>query len=141
MTRITKIVLVILLGCLLVLIRVFEDSIFYDPLLAFFKSTKSSQLLPEMDVIKLLGHVAIRFVMNTVISLAIIWVVFLNKEILKLSVILFAALFILLFLVLIFLLFSSEDGQHMTLFYVRRFLIQPIFILVLIPAFYFQKKT
>jgi exosortase F-associated protein len=27
------------------------------------------------------------------------------------------------------------------LFYVRRFLIQPLFLLVLIPAFYFQKKA
>jgi exosortase F-associated protein len=31
-------------------------------------------------------------------------------------------------------------GGHLALFYVRRFLIQPIFLLLLIPAFYFQKK-
>ena len=141
MNRPTKIVLVFILVCLLGLIRGFEDSIFYDPLLLFFKSTESSQMLPEMDTIKLLAHIAIRFVLNTVISLAIIWVIFQHKEIIKLSALLYGVLFIVLFLIFIFLLFSSEAGEHLTLFYVRRFLIQPIFLLLLIPAFYFQKKT
>lgn len=139
MHKITKIVLVIILGTLLVLIRAYEDSIFYDPLLVFFK-TQSEQALPEFDSIKLLGGVALRYLINTIISLAVLWVIFRSKEILKLSAVLYGILFILLFTAFCFLIYSSEAGQDMALFYVRRFLIQPLFLLILIPAFYFQKN-
>ncbi|MBF2082162.1 exosortase F system-associated protein, partial [Flavobacterium psychrophilum] len=34
-----------------------------------------------------------------------------------------------------------DESQKTILFYIRRFIIQPIFILLFIPAFYFQKKS
>jgi exosortase F-associated protein len=44
-------------------------------------------------------------------------------------------------IVFVFLLESSAAGEHMALFYVRRFLIQPLFLLLLLPAFYFHKRS
>jgi exosortase F-associated protein len=38
----------------------------------------------------------------------------------------------------IFILTFFGEENKMTLFYIRRFLIQPIFILLFIPAFYYQ---
>ena len=140
MPRIYKIVIVVLLLGLLILIRGFEDSLFYDPLLAFYKSIHGNQTLPEFDTFKLLTHIAFRYALNTFISLVILWTIFQDKDVIKLSMILYIVLFILLFIVFWFLISSSEAGQDLTLFYVRRFLIQPLFLLILIPAFYFQKK-
>jgi len=140
MPRIYRIVIAILLLGLLILIRGFEDSLFYDPLLAFYKSIQGNESLPDFDTVKLLTHIAFRYTLNTIISMGLLWVIFQDKDVIKLSTILYLVLFILLFIVFCFLIFSSETGQNLKLFYVRRFLIQPLFLLILIPAFYFQKK-
>ena len=151
MNKITKIVVVMVLGGFLVLIRGFEDVLFYDPLLLFFKSIQSYDGLPEFETFKLIANVALRFLLNTLISLTILWVLFQNRDVVKLSVLLYTVLFIVLFCIFCYLLLSgnadingideaSEKESYLSLFYVRRFLIQPIFLLLLIPAFYFQKK-
>lgn len=135
-----KILGIIVFASLLVLIRFFEDTLFYDPLLEFFKMDYKTLPLPKMDIYPLLTSVVFRFLMNTILSLAILWFVFRDKEIIKFSVILYSFLFILLFTAFIFIVFTSEGtSSHMVLFYVRRFLIQPLFLLLLLPAFYFQK--
>ncbi len=140
MKRILNIVGVLILVLLLVLIRAFEDELFYDPLLDFFKNDYSSLPLPEMDIFALQVSVALRFFINTIISLSILWLVFRDREIIKLSVILYAILFAGFFIAFNFIVFTSEGTtSHLALFYVRRFLIQPLFLLILLPAFYFQK--
>lgn len=140
MNRIYKIVGVGILASLLVLIRASENSLFYDPLLEFFKADYKTLPLPIMDVFSLQASVALRFFLNTFISFAILWLVFRDKEIIKLSAILYVILFAVFFFAFSLVICSSEGtGGHMILFYVRRFLIQPLFLLILIPAFYFQK--
>ena len=140
MKRPLKIFGIIVFASLLVLIRFFEDTLFYDPLLEFFKMDYKTLPLPKMDIYPLLTSVVFRFLMNTILSLVILWFVFRDKEIIKFSVILYSFLFILLFTAFIFIVFTSEGtGSHMVLFYVRRFLMQPLFLLLLLPAFYFQK--
>ncbi|MCB0465727.1 MAG: exosortase F system-associated protein [Aequorivita sp.] len=135
-----KILGIVFFAILLVLIRTFEDTLFYDPLLEFFKMDYKTSPLPTMDMFSLLTGVVFRFFMNTILSLAIIWLVFKDKEIIKFSAILYGFLFVILFAAFSFIVFTSEEtGGHMVLFYVRRFLIQPLFLLLLLPAFYFQK--
>ena len=140
MKRILKIFGVIILASLLVLIRAFENSLFYDPLLHFFEMDYKSMSLPEMDTFALQTGVALRFLLNTIISLAILWLVFKDRQIIKLSLILYSFLFSILFMAFSFIIFTSEEsGGHFVLFYVRRFLIQPLLLLILLPAVYFQK--
>jgi len=141
MSKWFKILAIFILAVALVLVRQFEAFLFYDPLLLFFKTNHSTQPLPEMETFKLLYNVALRYFVNGVISLAILWVAFRNKGVLKLSLFLFGILFAVLILVFTLLLNSSEAGDHLALFYVRRFLIQPLFLLILLPAFYFQKRS
>jgi exosortase F-associated protein len=141
MSRGVSILLVILLVFGLILIRQFAGDIFYDPLIDFFKTDHSTQPLPEMMTGKLLLHITYRYLLNTVLSLLILWVIFRSGSILKLTLILYAALFILLMIIFIVLVNTSEAGNHMALFYVRRFLIQPLFLLLLLPAFYFHKRS
>ena len=140
MNKGVRILMIVLLVGTLVGIRLFEDSLFYDPLIDFFKTDHTTKPLPEINTVKVLAHVGFRFLLNTLVSLGIIWTLFKDIGMLKLSMVLYGLLFISLILVFSFLLFSSETGNHMTLFYVRRFLIQPIFLLILLPAFYFQTK-
>lgn len=140
MKRTLKIFGLIILAGLLVLIRAFENSLFYDPLLLFFEMDYKSMPLPKMDTFALQTGIALRFLLNTIISLAILWLVFKDREIIKLSLILYSILFAILFMAFSFIIFTSEESSgHFVLFYVRRFLIQPLLLLILLPAFYFQK--
>jgi len=140
MTKTQKIIILVLLASFLVLIRMFENELFYDPLLSFFKSDYSYNSLPKIKSFKLLGNIAFRFLLNSIVSLGILWVVFKDKGILKLSVFLFGIIFCVLILAFGYLVFYSNSENFLPMFYVRRFLIQPILLLVLLPAFYFQKK-
>lgn len=140
MKKALKISGIIVLATLLVLIRAYEDTLFYDPLLDFFKIDYKTQPLPDMDVFALQTGIVFRFLLNTLISFAIIWLAFRDREIIKLSALLYFLLFAILFMAFSFIVFTSEGNEnHLILFYVRRFLIQPLFLLVLLPAFYFQK--
>ncbi|MFT6731544.1 MAG: exosortase F-associated protein, partial [Glaciecola sp.] len=67
----TYILLLILFG-LLVLIRVFEYDLFYDPYLLFFKSDYLTMDFPNREIFKLTLYTTLRFVLNTIISLGII---------------------------------------------------------------------
>ncbi len=125
---------------LLVLIRTYEDQLFYDPLLSFFKEEGNTETLPVFNSLQLLGNVILRFLMNTILSLAILWVLFEDKGFIKLTVYLYAILFFIVFTAYCYLLYYSESDTFLTLFYVRRFLIQPLFLLILIPAFYYYKN-
>ncbi|MBV1923045.1 MAG: exosortase F system-associated protein [Flavobacteriaceae bacterium] len=140
MNKFRKILGVFICVILLILIRWFEDHLFYDPLIAFFKTDHTSQSLPDFEGLLLIGNIALRFILNTLLSLVILWLVFSEKGIIKVSVLLYSFLFLLLLLVFMYLLFYNNSESYLSLFYVRRFLIQPLFLLLLLPAFYFQKK-
>lgn len=142
MKKLIHIAIVGVLCLLLLLIRAYENQLFYDPLLNFFKTDYKTLPLPEMDQVKLQLNIGLRFLMNSAISLGILWLIFKNKDIIKLSVFLYIILFVLLLMAFNYAVYTSEGTtSHMTLFYIRRFLIQPLFLLILLPAFYFQRKN
>ena len=140
MNKAIKISLLLFLTFLLLLIRYFEDSLFYDPLISFFKLEDSIYRVPEVNTVRLFINIAFRFIINTAISLLILWVFFNDKGIIKVSSFLYAILFVVLIMAFYYLFFHSDSKSLLPLFYVRRFLIQPLFLLILLPAFYFQKK-
>lgn len=139
MNKLLKILLLLLLVGSLIAVRALAPVVFYDPLIAFFRSGHISQELPELHIVKLLLNVSLRFWVNTAISLGILWVLFQKKDLLKLAVVLYALVFVFLLIAFVLLLYFSENQWYMPLFYVRRFLIHPLFVLLLIPAFYFQQ--
>jgi exosortase F-associated protein len=135
-----KIVQLIFLIGLLALVRIFENELFYDPFLDFFKNENAS-VYPETIFSKLYLSLSFRYFINTIISLAILHVVFKDLNLIKFVSVLYLLFFVLLIIGFYILLNFFDESQKMTLFYIRRFIIQPIFILLFIPAFYFQKKT
>lgn len=124
---------------LLICIRLFEDHLFYDPFLAYFKSEYAHAKLPQFNVFKLFFSLGMRFYVNSVISLFLLYVIFKDTKIVKFSMLLYMILGSILMISFIFVLTFFGEENKMTLFYLRRFLIQPIFIMLFIPAFYYQK--
>lgn len=119
-----------ILVILLALIRYFQESLFYDPLLQFFASDYLQGETPHFETTGLLINVFYRFILNSVISLAIIYIAFMDGNILKFSFFLYLILFGIGFPVFMFLIFTIENNNFLALFYVRRFLIHSVFSLV-----------
>jgi exosortase F-associated protein len=135
-----RIFILFILILLLISVRLFENKLFYDPLLVFFRSSSSTNTLPVLDFFKLFLGLLFRFFLNTILSLAIIYVLFNDLEITKFAAFLYLSFFILL-IGGFFVAICCFPEQKMIIFYVRRFLIQPLFLILFIPAFYFQKQT
>jgi len=133
---INKVFGILLLLVVLVLVRVFQEQLFYDPLLPFFQSSK--KVLPDYNAVKLFLGLAFRYFLNSAISLGILWVAFKDKAVVKLSAILFFVFFMVLTLAL-YVMLNTKEPSLLAVFYVRRFLIQPLFLILFLPAFYYQK--
>jgi len=135
-----RIALAMLFILLLVLIRAYEDNLFYDPFLNYFKSNYYTLPLPKIENLQLFFGLFFRYFLNTALSLAIIYALFKDIDAIKFASILYLLFFIILVIAFFFILFYNGETNKMGLFYVRRFLIQPLFLLLFLPAFYYQKQ-
>ncbi len=129
-----------LLVVLFALIRTFENELFYDPFLDYFKRTYLYEPFPKYDSVQLYLNLIFRYSLNTVISLAILQVLFHKKAYLKLALAFYSVSLVLLLIAFSLALNFTDFKDYQYLFYIRRFLIQPLLLLLLIPAFYYQKK-
>ncbi|OIQ27955.1 MAG: exosortase F system-associated protein [Bacteroidetes bacterium MedPE-SWsnd-G2] len=124
---------------LLILIRFFEDQLFYDPYLQFFENDYLYIDNPRREVFKLTFFTSLRFVLNSVISVFIIYLCFLDKQIVKFSCFVYAVGYVLLIIPFLYFVIKPDKADYYLFFNIRRFFIQPIMLLVLLPAFYYQK--
>lgn len=120
-------------------VRGFENQIFYDPFLVYFELDFKNMPFPEFEVFKLFGSLLVRFLLNTVLSLILIQTLFQDSDMTKFSAVLYGFFMVILF-VLFFLILKCLPEMNWLLFYVRRFIIQPIFVILFIPAFYYQQQ-
>ncbi len=121
-------------------VRIYESKIFYDPFLRYFKHDYMYESYPEYNSFLLYINLVFRYALNSIISLAILFILFRKKTFLKIALLLYSvALLILLAGFAITVNFISHE-HYQYLFYIRRFLIQPLLLLLFIPAFYYQKK-
>ena len=125
----------------LVLIRAFEEVLFYDPFLAFFKSDFKNSKLPIFEAIPLFLGLVFRFSLNTIFSLAILYCFFKQKQMLWFASKLYVLALFVLLLAFFAIVFLFESPNYMVLFYVRRFLIQPMLLMLFVPAFYLQYRS
>jgi exosortase F-associated protein len=133
-----RLVQFVFLVALLVLIRAYEDQLFYDPFLDYFKSDFSNLPLPNFNSLQLFLGLLFRYTLNTVISLGIIYVLFEEIQMVKFALVLYYFFFMILISAFFFIIYYCREHSNLVLFYVRRFLIQPIFVLLFVPGFYFQ---
>ncbi|WP_341215783.1 exosortase F system-associated protein [uncultured Wocania sp.] len=139
MSKLVTYGLLFVLFGLLILIRWFENDLFYDPYLIFFKNDYLYADSPKVEVFKLITYTVLRYVLNTLISLAILFVLFKDKSIIKFSGFIYVIAFIVLMLGYLYFVFNPKQDTYYIFFNVRRFLIQPIILIVLLPAFYYNK--
>ena len=139
MTNVTKYILILFLVGLLVLIRVFENELFYDPYLLFFQNDYLYMDFPRREVLKLTIFTTLRYVLNSLISLGIIYLFFKDKSIVKFSAIVYVIAYVVLILIFLYFVINPRQEDYYLFFNFRRFLIQPILLLLLLPAFYYYK--
>lgn len=136
-----RIFLLIVFVLLLVGVRALESQLFYDPFLVYFERDYEVLPLPEFDSLRLFFGLLFRYTLNTILSLGIIYVLFEEIEMVKFASILYVVFFLVLIITFSGVVYFYANHNNLMLFYVRRFLIQPIFILLFIPGFYYQKLS
>lgn len=135
-----RIIQLFFLILLLVLVRAFENQLFYDPFLNFFKQDFTAVPLPNINSFKLFLGLLFRYVINSSVSLAVIYVLFAEIKMIKFAFVLYCFFFLILIILLFFIILVTKGNHNWLLFYVRRFLIQPIFLMLFIAGFYYQKQ-
>ena len=128
-----------LLLVMLVLVRVYEDVLFYDPYLIFFKNDYLFIDSPRREVAKLLFFTFLRYLINSLLSLGIIYCAFKDMQMLKFSVIVFAFGYMCFTIPFLYFVVNPRQEDYYLFFNVRRFLIQPIMFLLLLPALYYYQ--
>jgi exosortase F-associated protein len=124
----------------LVSVRFLEDKIFYDPFLAFFKGDYKVAHIPEFLWGKLIVSHFFRFFLNLFFSAVVIYFMFLNKKWTLQAVVLITVAFLFFFPIYLWCLYTNMEIGYLFTFSVRRFIIQPIILLLIIPIFYYRKK-
>ena len=124
----------------LVSVRFLEDKIFYDPFLEFFKADYKVTQVPDFIWGKLMLSHFFRFALNLIFSAIVVHFMFLNKKWTIQAVFLMAVAFLFFFPIYLWCLYSKMEIGYLFTFSVRRFVIQPIILLLIIPIFYYRKK-
>ncbi|AQS94099.1 exosortase F system-associated protein [Polaribacter sp. BM10] len=141
MNRYIKIILLFLFVSLLFVVRAFSAELFYDPLITYFKNDYLYTNIPSLNIWSLIVDMLFRYVLNSVITIAIIWVIFERKDYLKFTGFFLMTAFLILIIIFSLLLRDQFQSGYLLPFYIRRFIIHPLFLLILLPAFYFQKLS
>lgn len=140
MNKFIKLSLIGVLVIALALVRYFEHDLFSDPLLEFYNSEYRYFEAPEFDTLQIIGTTSWRFLLNTILSLAIIWIAFPSKKTILFSLGFYGFAYVGLITAFWFFMTDMKADNYLIIFYIRRFLIQPIFVIILLPAFYYQKS-
>ena len=125
----------------LVSIRVLEDRIFYDPFLNYFHEANKNMTFPSFEWGKLIVGYLFRFVLNLIFSCLIIHFWFKNKELTIQGAILIIIIFAITFPIYLYCIYNRFEIGYLFSFYMRRFVIQPLILLLIIPMFYYRKQV
>jgi len=134
-----RILIIMFLFLALVLVRAYEGHLFYDPFIAYFKNDYLYDPIPVFSGSKLLLSLIFRYGLNTFISLLIIYTAFQNRNFLIFSVKFYCLAFVLLAIIFFIILKGELAHGYLFAFYIRRFIIHPLFVLLLLPAFYYKQ--
>jgi len=135
----SKYILILVLVFLLALIRFFEDYLFYDPYLLFFENDYLYIDSPRRETFKLVLFTTLRYALNSVISITILFVFFKSKSIVKFTTIIYSIAYVFLLAAFLYFVINPKQEEYYLFFNIRRFLIQPLILVVLLPAFYYNK--
>jgi len=141
MNKSIRIFLLFLLFASFLAIKGFASKLFYDPFIEFFKNDYLvNGVFPNYSSTQLFIDIALRYLLNGLISLGVIYLLFQKKILVLFSIKLYLILFVLLTTFYFLLLNTEFSSGYLLAFYARRLLIHPVILIALLPAFYFQYK-
>lgn len=123
----------------LVLFRPIGEAVLYDPLEVYFQNDYLKLPLPEMNLPLLGLSVSLKYMLNSIVSVAIIHAAFFSWDNTKFAIKIYLWAFVFLISTFFLLILWEPENSTRLLFYIRRFLMHPVLVLVLIPAFYYQE--
>jgi len=133
---------VVILGIFgLIAVRVFEDRLFYDPFLDYFHEANKNQHFPDFVWGKLMAGHLFRFFLNLFFSCLIIHFWFNNKRWTIQGALLMVIVFAITFPIYLYCISDRFELGYLFSFYMRRFVIQPLILLLIIPLFYYRRYT
>ncbi|MFL9834727.1 exosortase F system-associated membrane protein [Chryseobacterium terrae] len=133
--------LLVLIGiCGLVSVRILEDQIFYDPFLKYFHQSDHQLAFPDFEWGKLIISNIFRFALNLFFSCIVIHFLFKNKDWTIQGAVLILIIFVITFPIYLYCISDKFEIGHLFSFYMRRFVIQPLILLLIIPLFYYRKQ-
>ena len=125
---------------MLIMVRSYGVRTFYDPFIKYFEGDFLTASFPEFNMTKLFVNMGLRYSLNSIISIAIIFFAFVKKEVVFFAIKFYIISFV-IFSVAYFILLKTEfSNGYLLAFYVRRLIIHPLFLVILLPALYFDKK-
>ncbi|AFR35674.1 exosortase F system-associated membrane protein [Riemerella anatipestifer] len=129
----------VILGIIgLIGVRFLEETLFYDPFLIYFKMMDGAKVFPVFQWGKLVSGHLFRLILNLFFSLIIVYFLFKDKTKTMLACVLMLLVFLITFPIYLYLVYTEFDSGLLLAFYVRRFVIQPIILLLIIPMFYYM---
>lgn len=137
--RVFSVIMIVVLLLGIIGVRYFEVALFQDELNDYFHSDFQNIPIPDIALWETVASTSLRFLMNTVLSLWILWFLYKRETYVKAS--LWVYLFAYIILISSFVVLIQLDAQwvKMALFYVRRFLIHPLLLFILVAGCYFLK--
>ena len=138
--RIVDWIIVLLAVFGLIGVRFVEEKIFYDPFLDFFHEANKKANFPDFQWTKLILNYLFRFVLNQLLSVTIVYFIFKRKDWAIQAAFLILLVFVITFPIYLYCIHTKFDIGYLFSFYMRRFVIQPLILLLIIPLFYYRKQ-
>ena len=120
-------------------VRMVADQLFYDPFQAFFDLANKHAELPDFKWTPLIMNYLFRFGLNLVLSAAVVYFIFKNKQWTLQAIVLMLIVFAITFPLYLYCIHTQFDIGYLFSFYMRRFVIQPLILLLIILLFYYPK--
>lgn len=132
--------LLVLMGITgLIAVRAVENHLFYDPFLKYFSSAYQKEVFPAFEYSKLLLNYLFRFALNLLFSAMVLHGLFKRTTWTFQGVVLMILVFAIIFPLYLYCIHTEFETGYLISFYMRRFVIQPIILLLIVPVFYYRQ--
>lgn len=133
--------LIVVLGIFgLIGVRFMEDQLFYDPFIEYFRFADQSLDPPTFEWIRLIVSHLFRFSLNLLFSAIVIHFMFRNLRWTFQGIVLISLVFAITFPLYLYCVSTQFNIGYLFSFYMRRFVIQPLILLLIVPMFYYRKR-
>lgn len=139
--KILKWVLVAIAVFGLISVRMVEGDLFYDPFQEYFHLANKHAPFPDFNWLPLILNYFFRFGLNLILSATVVYLIFKNRKWTLQAIVLILIVFAITFPIYLYCIHTKFEVGYLFSFYMRRFVIQPLILLLIIPLFYYRKMV